>query len=135
MFESRNLRLDLAALVLLALTIFLGMALTTYAPGDALDTLIYPRNEHPANACGRAGALVADLLLQGLGIGAYYLVLTLAYVDARLLARRPITEPVLRTFGWLLSLAGLCTISAMAIANWSPGPVIGPGGYLGATGR
>jgi S-DNA-T family DNA segregation ATPase FtsK/SpoIIIE len=41
---------------------------------------------------------------------------------------------VLRAIGWVLSLVGLCTLASMCMAG-SPGPVIGPGGYLGATGR
>jgi S-DNA-T family DNA segregation ATPase FtsK/SpoIIIE len=133
--ETRSLKLDLAALGLLALVIFLGLALATYDSADSLLATSYPRPEQSANACGRSGAILADVALEGLGLGAYYLVASLAILDVWLLARRPITDPVLRTVGWLLSLVGVCTLSAMLIGAWSPGPVIGPGGYLGAAGR
>ncbi len=76
------------------------------------------------------GALAARLLLSGLGVGAYYLVLSLGALDAVLLARRPVGGPLVRLLGWLLSLAGLTTLAAMATPQLSPGPVIGGGGYL-----
>ena len=69
------------------------------------------------------------------GLGAYFLVLSLAVVDAWLLARRPITEPLLRAAGWALALLGISTLLALGFHGASPGPVIGPGGYLSAAGR
>jgi S-DNA-T family DNA segregation ATPase FtsK/SpoIIIE len=133
--ETRNLKLDLIALALLALVAFLGMALVSYSPADSLDGLQYPPPTRVTNACGRSGAIAADLLLQAFGVGAYYVLVSLAVLDAWLLVRRPVTEPVLRLIGWLLSLGGACTLVALVAPAWSPGPVIGPGGYLGATGR
>ncbi|MEX0711555.1 MAG: DNA translocase FtsK 4TM domain-containing protein, partial [Pirellulales bacterium] len=135
MLEQRNLKLDLAALALLALTVLLAVSLATYSPADPPSTLVYPAAAELNNACGRAGALVAALLLEGLGIGAYYLVLSLMVLDGALLGGRKVREPWLRGFGWGLSLAGLATLAALALPGWSPGPVIGAGGYLGATGR
>ena len=41
---------------------------------------------------------------------------------------------MVRAFGWCASLLGLTTIAALAVPHWSPGPVIGSGGYLGALG-
>ncbi len=134
MAEARSIKLDLAALALLAVSLFLGMALVTYNPAESRDALVYPAPEKIDNACGRSGALAADGLLQGLGVGAYYLVGSLALLDAWLLARRPVTQPRLRFVGWGMSLVALCTLMALT-TDWSPGPVIGPGGYLGAAGR
>ncbi len=134
MAEARSIKLDLAALALLAICVFLGMSLATYDRADSLDSLIYPAPAQTSNACGRSGALAADLLLQGLGVGAYYLIGSLALLDAWLLARRPVTQPGLRALGWMMSLVALCTLVSLA-TNWSPGPVIGPGGYVGAAGR
>ena len=135
MLESRSLKLDLAALALLAFAVFLGLALATYDPADSLDALTYPPPSHTLNACGRSGALLVDLLFRGIGLGAYYLFVSLAVLDAWLLTRRPISDPVLRGIGWVLSLVGWCTLASLCMAGWSGGPVIGPGGYLGATGR
>ena len=75
MLENRHLRLDLCAVGLLALTVFLAVSLLTYSPADAIgelprpldswyqqDVLHYPQQTEVINACGRAGAIVADLL-------------------------------------------------------------------------
>ncbi len=134
MLESRSLKLDLAALALFALSIFLGLALFTYSPADSLDILEYPAPVKTHNACGRSGALAADLMFQGFGVGAFYVLVSISVLDAWLLARRPISDRFLRGFGWLMSLVGLSTLASLSL-SWSPGPVIGPGGYLGASGR
>ena len=135
MLEQRNLKLDLLALGLLALAIFLGASLLSYDPADPPSRLMYPGHTETANLCGRSGALASTLLFSGLGIGAYYLLVSVAALDAILLARRRVTAPFLRLSGWLLSLVGLCSLAAMALPGLSPGPVIGSGGYLGAAGR
>ena len=74
-------------------------------------------------------------MFTALGLGAYYLLVSLAALDAVLLARRPVGQPLLRLTGWLLSLVGFTTLMALAVPQLSPGPVIGSGGYLGAAGR
>ncbi len=134
MLEKRSHKLDVLALALLALCVFLTLSLVTYSPADPPSTLVYPQHAKIANACGRSGAMVAELLLEGIGLGAYFLIASLAVLDAVLLARRKVTEPVLRLAGWGIALLGVTTLSAMSFRGASPGPVIGPGGYLGAAG-
>ena len=73
MLEKRNLKVDLLALGLLAATVFLAVALLSYNPADPPSSLVYPSDVETSNACGRLGAWIANLMLQGLGIGAYYL--------------------------------------------------------------
>jgi len=135
MLEQRNLKLDLLTLGLLALTIFLAAALLSYDPADPPSKLVFPERAETLNVCGRSGAVVSRMLFGALGLGAYYLLLSLAGLDAVLLSRRTITQPVLRTGGWLLSLLGVTILAALAVPGLSPGPMIGPGGYLGAAGR
>ncbi|MBN2216080.1 MAG: DNA translocase FtsK, partial [Pirellulales bacterium] len=135
MLDERDLKLDLLALGLLGLTVFLASSLLSYHPGDPPSTLVYPPQTETLNVCGRSGALVSSWLFTGLGLGAYYLLISLAVLDSLLLARRRIDEPVVRFCGWLMSLVGVATLAAMALPHLSPGPVIGSGGYLGATGR
>jgi len=133
MLDDRNLKLDLLALAILAVTIFLVAALVSYDPADPACKLVFPERAEYANACGRSGAVIGSLLFHGIGLGAYYLVFSLAVLDALLLTRKPIVDPLLRLFGWLLSLAGFTALVAMAVPWLSPGPVIGAGGYLGAS--
>jgi DNA segregation ATPase FtsK/SpoIIIE, S-DNA-T family len=132
---NRNSKTDLVALGLLALTIFLGLSLASYDRSDPPSRMIYPPRVEIANTCGRAGAIAADLLLTTLGLGAWYLVASLAVVDVLLLSRRTIDDPVMRLTGWLVSLFAWTTFSAMALGDLWFGPMIGAGGYLGAAGR
>ncbi|MEN6495735.1 MAG: DNA translocase FtsK 4TM domain-containing protein, partial [Thermoguttaceae bacterium] len=135
MLEQRDLRLDLLALGLLALCVFLAASLVSYNPADPPNGLVYPQPTTVANVCGRSGAVVSVLLLNALGVGAYYLIFSLMVFDSVLLARRPVGQPLLRLIGWLLSLTGICSLLAMALPQLSLGPVIGAGGYLGAAAR
>ena len=147
MTEKRNLRLDLFALGLLAVVVFLALALLTYNPADPVvelvapfdrlfrpDVLVHPQNTEVQNACGQWGSLLASMMLTGLGVGAYYLVLSLGVLDVLLLLRRQIDAPLVRAGGWAISLIGLTTMAAIVVPSWSPGPIIGSGGYVGALG-
>jgi S-DNA-T family DNA segregation ATPase FtsK/SpoIIIE len=135
MLENRSLKLDVCALALVAIVVFLGIALWTYHPTDSPSTLVWPSSQTVENACGHAGALTAYYLFESLGIGAYYLAGSLAVLTFLLLIRREIDQPVLRTIGWAGSVIGLTTLAALAVPNWTPGPVVGAGGYIGAMGR
>ena len=135
MFEQRNLKTDLVALALLGLTIFLGASLFSYDPADPPSRLVYPARSATLNVCGRSGAVASAVLFTGFGFGAYYILFSLAVVDSLLLFRREIGQAMLRGIGWLVSLVGFATLVAMLLPQWSPGPVIGSGGYLGAAGR
>ncbi len=132
MLEERDLKLDLAALALLALTLFLSAAVLSYHPADPPSHAVYPAPAEVHNLCGRSGAWAAWLLFQGVGLGVYYLLASLAVFDGLLLARRNISQPVLRTIGWTASLVGISALSGMALSGLSLGPMINAGGYLGA---
>jgi S-DNA-T family DNA segregation ATPase FtsK/SpoIIIE len=135
MFEDRSLKIDLCALALLALALFLGIALWTYNPADPPSTIVWPATSLVHNACGSAGALTAHYLFESLGIGAYYLTGSLAVLTILLLLHREIDQPILRTLGWAISVVGLTTLIALAMPNSTPGPIVGAGGYIGAMGR
>ena len=135
MFDERDLKIDLLALGLLALTVFLAAALVSYDPADPPTELVYPPSETVANLCGQSGALVSHAMFTAVGLGAYFVLASLGFLTAVLLARHEITDPLLRLAGWLLALVGISTLAQLATPNLSPGPVIGAGGYLGAVGR
>ena len=135
MFENRNLRFDLFTLVLLAATVLLVLALATYDATDPPSALVSPAPTVFNNACGPMGAYVSHFLLESVGIGAYYLVASLATMAIVLLWRGVIDQPVLRAVGWGASLLAISTLATMALPGTTPGPVIGAGGYLGAMGH
>ncbi len=145
MSEKRSLTADLFALSLLVIVAFLGVALATYDPADPIgepnelvgrfykpDIAVFPVNETIQNACGLWGAISADGLLSVFGVGAYYLVVSLAIVDYFLLRRHEIDTPMVRATGWIVSFVGVAALVAIVAPGISLGPVIGSGGYLGA---
>jgi DNA segregation ATPase FtsK/SpoIIIE, S-DNA-T family len=135
MFENRSLKLDLCALMLVAGVAFLSVSLWTYDRFDPPSLLVDPPNQAIRNACGVAGAFTSNFLFESLGFGAYYLLGSLGALTAMLFLRREIDQPMIRAIGWLVSLVGLTTLAALLVPNWTPGPVIGAGGYVGAMGR
>lgn len=135
MFEDRSVKIDLCALALAALVVFLGVSLWSYNPTDPPSTLVWPASAITHNACGRAGAFASHYLFESLGVGAYYLAVSLAALTIALLRHREIDQPILRTFGWAVSVIGLTTLLSLAAPNYTPGPVVGAGGYIGAMGR
>ncbi len=147
MFENRNIKFDVVALALLAIVAFLGMALVTHRSSDPPVQLVYPFDrlyqqdilEYPVdqatqNACGPWGSLISSAMLDGLGLGAYYVVLSLVALAVLLLFGIEVDSPVLRSIGWCASLIGLTTLATMIVPSISPGTVIGSGGMAGALG-
>ena len=113
----------------------LAVSLATYNAADPPSTLVYPAPTELHNACGPIGAYAAHFLFESVGVGAYYLVISLATLALMLLWRGGIDQPVLRAVGWAASLLAISTLAAMLFPHRTPGPVIGAGGYLGAMGH
>src|SRR5690606_1787637 len=67
--------------------------------------------------------------------GAYYVVTSLGAAGLLLLRQKPFVAPLVRWTGWTLSLVALTTWASLLFTSPWHGPVIGPGGYLGALGR
>ncbi|MEM7457625.1 MAG: DNA translocase FtsK 4TM domain-containing protein, partial [Planctomycetota bacterium] len=142
---QRKIRNDIVAVVLLGLIVFLIASLATYDPADQVsesipvltriyqpDQLIYPANAEIQNACGRFGAWTADMLIHVLGVGAYYLVIGLVFLEVALFRARSMNSPWVKTVGWIVSMVGLATLGTLTLPTWTLSPVIGAGGYLGA---
>jgi DNA segregation ATPase FtsK/SpoIIIE, S-DNA-T family len=95
---ARQLYGGLGAGLVLA-SFLLLLALLTYHPGDtSLDTAA---DVAPHNFLGRDGALMADLLIQSVGLAAYLLPAVLIGWAFRLLLRRPLRH-FARSLWWLL---------------------------------
>lgn len=120
---------DLVALGLLALAGAVSVALVTYSPADP--SLNAMTNGPVHNALAAPGAIVADLLLQSLGLAAVLIPLVAGFWGGRLIAGRTVSLPVIRVA--VLPLILLATTGAMAIlppfALW---PLeVGLGGLVG----
>ncbi len=148
MSEERKIHNDIIAVGLLAAIVFLVAALATFDPADPAynastllnkiyqpDQLHFPPHDEFKNACGRLGAWTADMLINTLGVGAYFLVIGLIAMEIALFKRQSVQAPWLKTAGWTLSLIGLTTLATMTLPDRLFSPLIGPGGYLGALGN
>ncbi|MFM7073041.1 MAG: DNA translocase FtsK 4TM domain-containing protein, partial [Planctomycetota bacterium] len=147
MAASNPFQRELCAVAFLGVGVFLGVSLATYSPSDPVsdslgplsalyrpDQVEYPAVEEISNSCGRWGALAADLLLTGVGAGAYYAVGSILVLSGFLFLRAGLEGPLFRFAGWLGSLVGVSSLAALLFPEWSPGPMVGSGGYLGALG-
>ncbi len=143
--DPRNVRWDIAALVVAAIGAFVWLSLLTHDPADPLppvpkaiaglyqpDIIAFPPNEQIQNACGASGAWLSHLLFQALGVGAYLAGGLLGLSVVVMLRRTPWASPLGRSFGW--TLVGLSLVTLLPMIRFDPGmPVpIGAGGYLGA---
>ena len=129
-----RIKADLMALVLLALTVFAGLALYSYDPADPPSSAVYPVRETPANLCGPIGANISHTVLNSIGIGAWFLFATLAVAVVRYLFKKPVKDPGVRSIGVVLSLLAFVTMAQLWVPSFGGGAVLGSGGYFGVWG-
>lgn len=129
-----RIKADLMALVLLALTVFAGLALYSYDPADPPSSAVFPVRETPANLCGPIGANVSHTVLNSIGIGAWFLFATLAVAVVRLTIKKPVKDPGVRSIGVAFSLLAFATMAQLWVPSFGGGPVLGSGGYFGVWG-
>ncbi|MFK7736522.1 MAG: DNA translocase FtsK [Pirellulaceae bacterium] len=143
--EERQIEFDVEAILLSAICVFLWLSLLTFDPADQVgplagpfkqllpvDTLVYPANAEIQNACGWFGALVAQLLLNGLGFGSYLLALGLTVLTVWMFRVQQNYVRASRQFGWVCILLAGTTFVSLVELPLPNSPIIGPGGYLGA---
>ncbi len=104
--KRQDWQAEMAGIIFLGVAVFLLMALLSYSPRDPSLNHTVGGNVEIANLGGRIGALVADLLLQGVGCGALILPLYLFGVFIGLLNHKK--YPPLSSLGGLLLLV-FCT--------------------------
>lgn len=145
--QQRSVRWDLGAVGMFALAALVWLSLLTHdaadriAPPPGLSAIYtpmppaYPENEQIQNSAGYIGALISDLLLQAIGIGAYLLAAILIASGVVMLRQKPLASPLGRSIGWsLITLSVCCMPERFGLQPTIPVP-IGGGGYLGAIGN
>jgi DNA segregation ATPase FtsK/SpoIIIE, S-DNA-T family len=125
---GRRLR-ELGGLALIGLAVLLSLALATWSVQDP--SLSHATNAPVRNTLGVSGAIVADLLIQLLGVAALALVLPGAIWGWRLASHRPLQRERIRLAFWILAvlLGAACAAALPRSATW-PLPV-GLGGVIG----
>jgi S-DNA-T family DNA segregation ATPase FtsK/SpoIIIE len=132
MINRRRLPIDLLALLLLGLVVFVGLALWSYNPADPPGDTVYPPSESVTNLMGSSGAVVANNLRNLLGLGAWLIPLSLGACGLSWLMRQDHDRPLQPLVGWLLLILVGCT-ALRGLAPELPGaPLTGSGGLLGA---
>jgi DNA segregation ATPase FtsK/SpoIIIE, S-DNA-T family len=104
---TNNRRLnELIGFVLCVSGLLLFLALASYSPLDPSfnSASVLTASQSARNWVGLVGAIVSDLLLQGLGIGAFLVPVFLGALGSRWFRSRKVTSPIAKSLGaiWLL---------------------------------
>jgi S-DNA-T family DNA segregation ATPase FtsK/SpoIIIE len=125
---QRRLR-EVGGIALLSLAMMAALALATWSVQDP--SLSHATDAPVHNLLGRPGAVMADLLMQLLGLGALALLLPIAVWGYRLLGHRPLSHERLRVVVWLVG----AVLSAAFVSCLPPSPhwplPSGLGGVIG----
>ena len=124
----RRLR-EVGGIALLSLAMMAALALATWSVQDP--SLSHATDAPVRNLLGHPGAIIADLLMQLLGLGSLALLLPIAIWGYRLLGHRPLSREKLRMLLWLFGavLAAAFASCLPRSAHW-PLPC-GLGGVIG----
>src|SRR5712691_5260595 len=120
---------ELGGLALIVLAMLLAVALATWSVQDP--SLSHATNAPVGNLLGLPGAIVADLLMQLLGIAALALVLPVAIWGWRLTTHRPLRRERIRLGVWIVGVL-LAAVLASCLPRTSSWPL--PAGLGGVTG-
>jgi DNA segregation ATPase FtsK/SpoIIIE, S-DNA-T family len=124
----RRLR-ECAGLSLIALALGAALMLATWSVKDP--SLSHATASHPRNFLGMPGAIVADLLMQLIGVAAVAVFLPLAMWGWRLIGHRPIGREGLRAGAWFLGVL-LAAAFASCLPRTGAWPLpTGLGGVVG----
>jgi DNA segregation ATPase FtsK/SpoIIIE, S-DNA-T family len=109
---QRRLR-EAGGVALLSLAMMAALALATWSVQDP--SLSHATDAPVHNLLGRPGAIVADLMMQLVGLGSLALLLPIAVWGYRLLGHRPLSHERLRVLVWLVA-----AVLAAAFASCLP---------------
>ena len=133
-WDLRKLRSDLTALVLLAVTVFVGLSMLSFDLADPPAQTTYPLRTKPHNLCGEFGAQLAYFLRSSFGIASWFIVMSLAVFDFRLMTKGPDDAFKQRVVGGGMMLLALTVGLHLLTPGLGGGQIVGSGGYLGAWG-
>ncbi|MFG0312769.1 MAG: DNA translocase FtsK 4TM domain-containing protein, partial [Phycisphaerales bacterium] len=131
--EQQKLLLRIGWLALGVLWLFVLVGLVSFDAGDAPSHAVYPNNPQTQNWTGPIGAHVSYGLLRTLGVGVIIPMVFVGVMISLRVARRPMSQPVVRAVGALVLTASLCVL--LQVLFPSAGPLPGMvGGTLGVVG-
>jgi len=127
-FMQRRIR-EASGLLIIFATAALGIALATWSVGDP--SLNHATDAPVRNAFGSNGAVVADLLMQLIGVSSIAILAPLALLGWRILTHKPGRQNLWQIKYWLLGVASAAAVASLlpATERW-PLPT-GLGGVVG----
>ncbi len=127
-FVSRRIR-EVLGLFLILATAALGVALATWSVSDP--SLNHATDAPIRNAFGAKGAVVADLVMQLIGVSSIALLSPLGLLGWRILTHRPIPRKTLQSGYWIIGAACSAAVASLlpTTDRW-PLPT-GLGGVIG----
>ncbi|MFQ5490594.1 MAG: DNA translocase FtsK [Phycisphaerae bacterium] len=115
----------------MAVCLFVWAALLTFDAGDWPSPHQYPHNDPPANACGRAGAVISYYLLYYLGDGVYPLALFGTLAAGMWIVHGRVAQLIQRAFGLALLVGGTAAAVHLVSRPGSGALPEGNGGVVG----
>jgi S-DNA-T family DNA segregation ATPase FtsK/SpoIIIE len=129
---SKDLLGEIGSIVVFAAGIFTIAALLTYAPTDPSFFGGVSANA-PHNACGRIGALVASLMIECFGMGAFLLPAALLFIAAAIYKREGVVRLLGTLGGMSIAVTSLTVFLSLQWKYWPfAGTLILTGGAFGA---
>lgn len=95
--------------ILLCACVFLTASVISFNMADSPSGFVWPHNDTPANLGGRAGAFCAYYSIYYLGPGVILAFVSVGFALAVHLAGKPVTQPLLRLIGLILTVAAIST--------------------------
>jgi DNA segregation ATPase FtsK/SpoIIIE-like protein len=128
---GKDLKADLGSVAWFALAVFTLCALLTYSPQDA--GFFSSSTIAVQNACGKVGAYLASLMIQGFGIGAFLLPAAIGMVSASVYKREGAVRIIGTLGGMVLAAVSLTVFVSLQWKYWPySGSLLLTGGVLGA---
>ena len=142
--QPQEIALNVSAILLTALAVFLSIALLTQSPADPIsepiwplgalytpDQLVYPTAGHISNACGYWGALSSSWMMSSLGLSSFAVIATALTVAFKIFFRKPVQAVFMRSIGACIALVALASALALLPIQTANTPLVGAGGVLG----
>ena len=120
-WDFRKLRSDLTALVLLAVTVFVGLSMLSFDLADPPAQTLHPARSKPLNLCGEFGAQLAYYLRASFGMASWFVLVSLAVFDFRLMTKGPDDRFKQRIVGGGMMLLSLCVASHLLMPGFVGG--------------
>ena len=126
----KDLRVEVSSILVFALGVFALIALFSYSPQDP--SFFTSTHEAVRNACGKAGAYIASLMLECFGIGAFLLPAALFFISTTIYKREGSVRLIGTLGGMLASVMSLTVFLAIQWKYWPfAGTLLLTGGAFG----